>query len=128
MGQRNNVMGGGSACEYSHRAFDTAPHKGTKRCAGLGGRMRTPQLVPSVDLPMRPRAAALGGGDAGGQWHLGLGWSSRSTGGHETLYWMGVTHAGGATAAFGGAPCGATKRCTGWVVTHAGGARCHWGV
>eukprot|EP00959_Pyramimonas_sp_CCMP1952_P194096 4058955-Pyramimonas_sp.AAC.1 len=24
------------------------------------------------------------------------------------------THAGGAAGTFGGAPCGATKRCTGW--------------
>eukprot|EP00959_Pyramimonas_sp_CCMP1952_P312377 6538492-Pyramimonas_sp.AAC.1 len=33
-----------------------------------------------------------------------------------------MTHAGGPTGAFGGAPIyGATKRCTGWWMTHAGG-------
>eukprot|EP00959_Pyramimonas_sp_CCMP1952_P274819 5745093-Pyramimonas_sp.AAC.1 len=33
--------------------------------------------------------------------------------GHETLYWVCGTHADGSTEIFGGAPYGATKRCTG---------------
>eukprot|EP00959_Pyramimonas_sp_CCMP1952_P270964 5664794-Pyramimonas_sp.AAC.1 len=36
-------------------------------------------------------------------------WECRSCAG----WWR--THAGGATGTFGGAPYGATKRCTGWV-------------
>eukprot|EP00959_Pyramimonas_sp_CCMP1952_P438133 9172224-Pyramimonas_sp.AAC.1 len=36
-----------------------------------------------------------------------------------TAWWM--THAGGPTVAFDGALYGATKRCTGWWVAHAGG-------
>eukprot|EP00959_Pyramimonas_sp_CCMP1952_P397508 8329422-Pyramimonas_sp.AAC.1 len=46
--------------------------------------MRTLPLEPSVELPMGPRNAVLGGGDACGS-----------------------------TGAFGGAPYGATKRCPG---------------
>eukprot|EP00959_Pyramimonas_sp_CCMP1952_P328571 6878932-Pyramimonas_sp.AAC.3 len=35
--------------------------------------------------------------------------------GHETLCWVGGgAHANCATVTFGGAPCGATKRCIGW--------------
>eukprot|EP00959_Pyramimonas_sp_CCMP1952_P074182 1550234-Pyramimonas_sp.AAC.1 len=66
---------------------------------------------------MGPRSAVLGGPNAG---HNGC-----------AVWWQ--THAGGANGTFGGAPSGATKRCTGWVkhagskgragwwLTHAGG-------
>ena len=43
-------------------AFGGAPYGATKRCPGWGRRMRTPPLGPSVELPMGPRNAALGGG------------------------------------------------------------------
>eukprot|EP00959_Pyramimonas_sp_CCMP1952_P290118 6068225-Pyramimonas_sp.AAC.1 len=33
--------------------------------------------------------------------------------GHETPYWAGETHLNCVTGAFGGAPSGATKRCSG---------------
>ena len=73
--------------------------------------MRAPPLEPSVELPMGPRNAVLGGGDACGP-HWGLPWSS--TWGHETCEGcaeMGVKpHANFATEAFGGAPDGATTR------------------
>eukprot|EP00959_Pyramimonas_sp_CCMP1952_P176165 3681250-Pyramimonas_sp.AAC.1 len=55
-----------------------------KRCTWRGKRMWTLPIGPSVELPMRPRNAALGGGNACGH----------------------------ATGAFG-APFGPTKRCTG---------------
>eukprot|EP00959_Pyramimonas_sp_CCMP1952_P072265 1509282-Pyramimonas_sp.AAC.1 len=48
--------------------------------------MRAATLGPSVELPMGPRSAVLGGG----------------------------THAGCASGTVGGAPYGAAKRCTGW--------------
>eukprot|EP00959_Pyramimonas_sp_CCMP1952_P279949 5852997-Pyramimonas_sp.AAC.1 len=38
--------------------------------------MWTPPLGHSVDLPMGPRSAVLGGGDACGHLHWGLTWSS----------------------------------------------------
>eukprot|EP00959_Pyramimonas_sp_CCMP1952_P336274 7041482-Pyramimonas_sp.AAC.1 len=76
--------------------------------------MSTPPLGPSVKLPRGQRSAVLGGGNACENRHWGLRWGSRW--GHVTLCWVGVAHAGGATGAFGGAPYGATKRCTdlGW--------------
>eukprot|EP00959_Pyramimonas_sp_CCMP1952_P352469 7384907-Pyramimonas_sp.AAC.1 len=46
-------------------------------------RMRTLPLEPSVDQPMGPRSAVLGGGGACGHCHWSLRWSS--LGGHETL-------------------------------------------
>merc|ERR1712147_225645 len=55
--------------------------------------------------------AELGVRDACGRQHWGLRWSSLW--GHETLSWAYGTHAGGSTGAFGGAPYGATKPCTG---------------
>merc|ERR1712153_238645 len=58
------------------------------------------------------RTAPLGVGDACGRQHWGLRWSSLW--GHETLHWVGETHANCATGTFGGAPYGATQRCTGW--------------
>eukprot|EP00959_Pyramimonas_sp_CCMP1952_P229180 4791831-Pyramimonas_sp.AAC.1 len=61
---------------------------------------------------MGPRSGVLGGADAFGRRHWGLRWSS--FGGHETLSWVALTHAAGATVAFGGAPYGATKRFSGW--------------
>merc|ERR1712091_640988 len=138
MGPRNAVLGGGDACGHPHlghrwsslwghetlswvgethadtptEAFGGAPYGATKRCPGWGRRMRTPPLGPSVELPMGPRNAVLGGGDACGHPHLGLRWSSLW--GHETLSWVGDTHADTPTGAFGGAPYGATKRCPGW--------------
>eukprot|EP00959_Pyramimonas_sp_CCMP1952_P312343 6537646-Pyramimonas_sp.AAC.1 len=68
--------------------------------------MRTLPLELSVELPMGPRNAVLGGVDACGPCR----WS-------EALLWVALTHADPATRAFGGAPYGATKRCPGW--------RCH---
>jgi len=61
---------------------------------------------------MGPRNAVLGGGTACGPCHWGLRRSSLW--GHETLYWVWESHADTAIGAFGGAPYGATKRCTGW--------------
>eukprot|EP00959_Pyramimonas_sp_CCMP1952_P379261 7944554-Pyramimonas_sp.AAC.1 len=49
----------------------------------------------SVELPMGPRSAVLGGLDM--------------------PKWASGAHAGGPTGGFGGAPCEATKRCAGWV-------------
>eukprot|EP00959_Pyramimonas_sp_CCMP1952_P061721 1289705-Pyramimonas_sp.AAC.1 len=48
--------------------------------------MRSVPRGPSVELPMGPRSATLGGG----------------------------THVDSAIEAYGGAPYGATKRCTAW--------------
>eukprot|EP00959_Pyramimonas_sp_CCMP1952_P421881 8838219-Pyramimonas_sp.AAC.1 len=48
---------------------------------------------------MGPRSAVLGGRNAGSKGCAGR--------------WL--THAGGPTGTFGGAPYGATKRCAGWV-------------
>ena len=45
------------------------------------------------------------------RWEYRIRWSSLW--GHETLYWVGESHANCATGTFGGAPDGATKRCTG---------------
>eukprot|EP00959_Pyramimonas_sp_CCMP1952_P065389 1365027-Pyramimonas_sp.AAC.1 len=50
---------------------------------GWGGRMRTRPLGPSAELPMGPRSAVLGGGDACELRHWDLRRSSLS--GHETL-------------------------------------------
>eukprot|EP00959_Pyramimonas_sp_CCMP1952_P297644 6226620-Pyramimonas_sp.AAC.1 len=63
--------------------------------------MRAALLRPSVELPMGPRSAVLGGGDACGLRHWDLRRSS--LGGHEALYSVGETHAGCAIEAFGGA-------------------------
>eukprot|EP00959_Pyramimonas_sp_CCMP1952_P379355 7946454-Pyramimonas_sp.AAC.1 len=63
-----------------------------------GRRMRTPPLGPSVELPMGPRNAVVGGGDACEHRQSGRGWSA--VWGHETLYWIGETHAKTATGAF----------------------------
>eukprot|EP00959_Pyramimonas_sp_CCMP1952_P288176 6026208-Pyramimonas_sp.AAC.1 len=43
--------------------FGGGPYGATKRCTGLGRRMRTAPLGPSVELPMGPRNGVLGGGD-----------------------------------------------------------------
>eukprot|EP00959_Pyramimonas_sp_CCMP1952_P024626 516837-Pyramimonas_sp.AAC.1 len=53
----------------------------------------------SVELPLGPRSAVLGGRNARSKGCAG--------------WWR--THAAGATGTFGGAPYGATKRRTGWV-------------
>eukprot|EP00959_Pyramimonas_sp_CCMP1952_P212173 4439899-Pyramimonas_sp.AAC.1 len=73
--------------------------------------MRAPPLGPSVKLPLSPRNAVLGVADAYGHPRWDLRWSSLW--GHEALYWVWRTHAGNLTGTFAGAPCGATKRCTG---------------
>eukprot|EP00959_Pyramimonas_sp_CCMP1952_P020218 426676-Pyramimonas_sp.AAC.1 len=57
--------------------------------------MRSAPLGQSVELPMDPRSAVLGGGDACGLRHWDLRRSSRW--GHETLYWVVETHAGCST-------------------------------
>ena len=85
--------------------------------------MRTAPLGPSVELPLGPRNAVLGGGDACGLRHWDLRWSSLW--GHETLSWMGETHANCATGTLGGAPYGATNAVLG------GGDACklrQWGL
>eukprot|EP00959_Pyramimonas_sp_CCMP1952_P342709 7179688-Pyramimonas_sp.AAC.1 len=61
--------------------------------------MRAVPLGPSLELPMGPRSAVLGGRNAGSEGCAG--------------WWL--THSGGAGGTFGGAPYGATERCTGWV-------------
>eukprot|EP00959_Pyramimonas_sp_CCMP1952_P402201 8428256-Pyramimonas_sp.AAC.1 len=60
---------------------------------------------------MGPRSAVLGGGDACGTHHWGFMWTSLW--GHDTVYWVGETHAVHTTGALGGPPYGATKRCIG---------------
>eukprot|EP00959_Pyramimonas_sp_CCMP1952_P355148 7439387-Pyramimonas_sp.AAC.1 len=60
---------------------------------------------------MGPRSAVLGGVDACGLRHWSIRWSSLL--GHARLPWVALTHAAGATGAFGGAPYGAAKRCPG---------------
>eukprot|EP00959_Pyramimonas_sp_CCMP1952_P170193 3555531-Pyramimonas_sp.AAC.1 len=62
--------------------------------------MRTAPLGPSVELPMGPRNAALGGGTACELRHWDLRWGPFW--GHETLYWAGGPHANCATGSFGG--------------------------
>ena len=70
---------------------------------------------------MGPRNAVLGARDACEFRHWDLRWSSLWR--HEAPYWAQETHASSTTRTFGGAPYGATKRCTG-----CGGAcgLCHW--
>eukprot|EP00959_Pyramimonas_sp_CCMP1952_P363222 7606307-Pyramimonas_sp.AAC.1 len=53
-----------------------APYVATKRCTGCGRRMRAAPLGPSVELPMGPRNAVLGGGDACGLRYWDRQWSS----------------------------------------------------
>eukprot|EP00959_Pyramimonas_sp_CCMP1952_P452015 9463970-Pyramimonas_sp.AAC.1 len=48
--------------------------------------MRAAPLGPSVELPLEPRSAVLGGGDACELRHWDLRWSSLW--GHETLCWV----------------------------------------
>eukprot|EP00959_Pyramimonas_sp_CCMP1952_P164479 3438670-Pyramimonas_sp.AAC.1 len=60
--------------------------------------MRTVPRGPSVELPMGPRSAVLGGGTACGLRHWDLRWSSLW--GHEALYWVWETHADCAAGAF----------------------------
>eukprot|EP00959_Pyramimonas_sp_CCMP1952_P172907 3613290-Pyramimonas_sp.AAC.1 len=60
--------------------------------------MRPVPLEPSVELPMGPRSAVLGGVDACGLCHWNLRWSSLW--GHEALSWVALTHAACATGAF----------------------------
>eukprot|EP00959_Pyramimonas_sp_CCMP1952_P038450 804612-Pyramimonas_sp.AAC.1 len=73
--------------------------------------IRTAPLEPSVELPLGPRSAVLGGEDACEVRHWDLQWSFVWC--HETLDCVGQTHANCATKTFGGAPSGAAKRCTG---------------
>eukprot|EP00959_Pyramimonas_sp_CCMP1952_P187181 3914233-Pyramimonas_sp.AAC.1 len=75
----------GSALSHRQRAsgvFGRAPLGATKSYSGRGRRMRAPPLRPSVELPMGPRHAAVGGGNACE--HPGLQWSTLW--GHEKLY------------------------------------------
>eukprot|EP00959_Pyramimonas_sp_CCMP1952_P363169 7605072-Pyramimonas_sp.AAC.1 len=72
--------------------------------------MRTGALGPSVELPMGPRNAVLGG-CAGRMRTVALG-PSAGLWGHETLYWVCGPHADGSAGTFGGASKGAAKRCT----------------
>eukprot|EP00959_Pyramimonas_sp_CCMP1952_P039106 818699-Pyramimonas_sp.AAC.1 len=61
---------------------------------------------------MGPRNAVLGGAGRCGPCHWSLRWSPLW--GHETLSWVGETHADPAPGAFDGVLYGATKRCPGW--------------
>eukprot|EP00959_Pyramimonas_sp_CCMP1952_P244042 5101446-Pyramimonas_sp.AAC.1 len=61
---------------------------------------------------MGPRSAVLAGADACDHSHWSVRWSSLW--GHDTLYCVARTHVVTATGAFGGAPYGVTKWCTGW--------------
>eukprot|EP00959_Pyramimonas_sp_CCMP1952_P406591 8521785-Pyramimonas_sp.AAC.1 len=60
--------------------------------------MRTATLGPSVEVPLEPRNAVLGGGDACELRHWDLRWSSPW--GPEALYWAGDTQGNCATGAF----------------------------
>ena len=82
-GHEKGVLGGRETCDTPTGAFGGTPNGATKRCPGWGRRMRPP--------------------------HWGPPWSSQW--GHETLSWVGETHAA-PTGAFRGAPHGATKRYT----------------
>eukprot|EP00959_Pyramimonas_sp_CCMP1952_P238351 4980819-Pyramimonas_sp.AAC.1 len=86
MGPRSAALGGGDACGLRH--WDPR----------WGSRWRH----------MRPRNIVLRVGDACGLRRWGTRWTSFRV--HEPLYWVWDTHAGCATATFGGAPYGATKR------------------
>ena len=125
-GSRAASRGGGPSDQASRMntpsgAFGGAPYGATKRCPGWGNRMRTAPMGPSAELPLGQRNAAPGGGTACEPRHWGIRWSSLW--GHETLPWVGEPHARPpltwgdacetATGTFGGAPYGATKRCTG---------------
>eukprot|EP00959_Pyramimonas_sp_CCMP1952_P426802 8938969-Pyramimonas_sp.AAC.1 len=59
--------------------------------------MWTPPLGPSVELLLGPRNVVLGGGGPCELRHCRLLWSSLR--GHETLSWVGETHANCVTAA-----------------------------
>ena len=104
-------------------AFGGAPYGATNLVRGVpkwtGGRMRTLPLGSSVELPMGPRTvrgvcqnwavAPCGPSRWGLRWGSLCGNEPRE--GAPKRAW--VTHAGGPTGTFGGAPYGATKRCTG---------------
>eukprot|EP00959_Pyramimonas_sp_CCMP1952_P104559 2185542-Pyramimonas_sp.AAC.1 len=70
--------------------------------------MWTVPLKPPVMLPMGPRSAVLGGGDACGHRRWGLRWSSLW--GHGKLCGVGETHVDTTAGAFVGAPFRATER------------------
>eukprot|EP00959_Pyramimonas_sp_CCMP1952_P052346 1094324-Pyramimonas_sp.AAC.1 len=53
-------------------AFGGASSGATKRCPGWGNRVREQPLKTSVEPPMGPRSAALGGGTACESSHWGL--------------------------------------------------------
>ena len=82
---QSEVLGGETHAGCAIEAFGGAPYGATKGCIGWEGLMRGAPVEPSVELPMWPRS----------------------------VYLVWETHAGCATGAFGGAPHGATKRCTG---------------
>eukprot|EP00959_Pyramimonas_sp_CCMP1952_P385536 8079693-Pyramimonas_sp.AAC.1 len=63
--------------------------------------MRTPPLGPEVEFPMGPRSVVLGWGNSCEHRHRGIG--CNSLWGHETLPWVGETHANTATGALSGA-------------------------
>eukprot|EP00959_Pyramimonas_sp_CCMP1952_P144880 3032752-Pyramimonas_sp.AAC.1 len=64
MGPRNAILGGGDACELRHRDLRWSSLWGHDTFIGRGRRMRTAPVEVSVELPMGPRNAVLGGGDA----------------------------------------------------------------
>eukprot|EP00959_Pyramimonas_sp_CCMP1952_P331315 6937829-Pyramimonas_sp.AAC.1 len=52
------------------------PPMGPRNAVLGGGRTRTPPVEPSVEFPVGPRNAALGEGDAREHRHWDLRWSS----------------------------------------------------
>eukprot|EP00959_Pyramimonas_sp_CCMP1952_P254458 5314877-Pyramimonas_sp.AAC.1 len=63
MGPRSAALGETHA-NYATGTFGGSPYGATKRCPGRGRHARTAPLRPSVELPMRPRSAVLGGRDS----------------------------------------------------------------
>eukprot|EP00959_Pyramimonas_sp_CCMP1952_P179896 3761831-Pyramimonas_sp.AAC.1 len=63
MKPRNVIISGGDARVRTPPlggACGEAPYGATRRCTGLGKRIRTPPHGPSVELLMGPRSAILG--------------------------------------------------------------------
>ena len=83
MGPRNAVLGGGDACETSQWGLRWSSLRGHETLSWVGETNANCATGPSVELPMGPRDAVLGGGDACECSHWGLRWSSLR--GHETL-------------------------------------------
>eukprot|EP00959_Pyramimonas_sp_CCMP1952_P434388 9095969-Pyramimonas_sp.AAC.1 len=117
--------GGGAYVNPTTGALGGARYGATTRVGGVStwvarGRMCT---LPPGSLGRAPYGATIrvtGVPERGGGTHVDpatgaldeLGGTERVKG---VPRWRGDTHVDSATVAFGGAPHGATKRCTGWV-------------